>query len=485
MTNGDGPVRAPWLQRLVDVRPGELAAVAWAWLFFFAVLSAYYVIRPIRDDMGVAGGVENLPWLFTGSLTGMLLANPPFAYLVARMPRARFVSWGYRFFALNLVAFFALLTWGPAAQQVWIGRGFFIWTSIFNMFVVSIFWSVMADVFAPGQSKRLFGFIGAGGTIGGIAGAALTSQLVGVLGAANLLLVSALLLEVASLAARALFKAPRTATAAEDGGAAAVQPEEAIGGAVWDGMRRAFTDPYLLNVTLNMLFFTVLTTFLYFQQAAIVDATLSDRAARTRFFANIDLAVNVLTLATQTFATGRAVKRWGVAAALAFLPVLSVAGFGVLGLAPTIAVLMTFQVLRRAGNFAVARPAREVLFTVVPRADRYKAKTFIDTVDLPRRRSDRRLGLRATGRARGRRRRHLDGGGRPGGARGGQRRVARPQDAAAGRHESHGRGGGRPAGDAGAERLRTGLTAPAPVEAATAASRLRRARTWRPPSPSR
>lgn len=381
MTPGESSARASWLQRLVDVRPHELAAVAWSWLFFFAVLSAYYVIRPIRDDMGVAGGVSNLPWLFTGSLTGMLLANPPFAYLVARMPRARFVSWGYRFFALNLVGFFALLTWGPSAQQVWFGRAFFIWTSIFNMFVVSIFWSVMADVFAPGQSKRLFGFIGAGGTIGGIAGAALTSWLVGTLGAANLLLVSAGLLEVAALSARALFVQPRTATAAEDGRAAAAQgPELAIGGTVWEGMRRAFADPYLLNVTLNMLFFTVLTTFLYFQQAAIVDSTLTDRAARTRFFANIDLAVNVLTLATQTFATGRAVKRWGVAAALAFLPVLSVAGFGVLGLAPTIAVLMTFQVLRRAGNFAVARPAREVLFTVVPRADRYKSKTFIDTV---------------------------------------------------------------------------------------------------------
>ncbi|MCC6992490.1 MAG: hypothetical protein IT181_26030 [Acidobacteria bacterium] len=238
----------------------------------------------------------------------------------------------------------------------------------------------MADVFAPGQSKRLFGFIGAGGTIGGITGAALTGWLVGPLGAANLLLVSAALLEVAALSARRLFALPRTATSGEDGAAAAATPERAIGGTIWEGMRRSFADPYLLNVTLNMLFFTVLTTFLYFEQATIVDAALTDRAERTRFFANVDLAVNVLTLLTQTFATGRAVKRWGVAAALAFLPVLSVAGFGVLGLAPTIAVLMTFQVLRRAGNFAVARPSREVLFTVVPRGDRYKAKTFIDTV---------------------------------------------------------------------------------------------------------
>lgn len=384
----DDAAWARWLQRLVDVRPREVAAVAWSWVFFFAVLSAYYVIRPIRDEMGVAGGVNNLPWLFAGSLTGMLVANPPFAYLVARMPRARFVSWGYRFFALNLVAFFALLTATSGDAALWVGRALFVWTSIFNMFVVSIFWSVMADVFAPGQSKRLFGFIGAGGTIGGIAGAALTSRLVGPVGAANLLLVSAVLLEVAAFAARRLFLAPRTAEpdgdvpagAPQAGPANAAATEHAIGGSVWEGMRRSLTDPYLLNVTANMLFFTVLTTFLYFQQATIVDAAIADRAERTRFFANVDFIVNVLTLVTQTFATGRAVKRWGVAAALAFLPVMSIAGFGVLGAMPTVAVLMSFQVLRRAGNFAVARPAREVLFTVVPATDRYKAKTFIDTV---------------------------------------------------------------------------------------------------------
>jgi AAA family ATP:ADP antiporter len=381
MTDRDAAAWTRWLQRLVDVRAHELAAVAWSWLFFFAVLSAYYVIRPIRDEMGVAGGVDNLPWLFAGSLAGMLVANPPFAFLVARLPRARFVSWGYRFFALNLVAFFVLLSGSTGEVALWTGRAFFVWTSVFNMFVVSIFWSVMADVFVPGQGKRLFGFVGAGGTIGGIVGAALTSRLVGPLGTANLLLVSALLLELASFAARRLFATPRTATDDDEGAAAAaVDRQVAIGGSVWEGMRRSLTDPYLLNVTLNMLFFTLLTTFLYFQQATIVDVAIVDRAERTRFFANIDFTVNALTLLTQTFATGRAVKRWGVAAALAFLPVMSVLGFGLLGAFPTVAVLMTFQVVRRAGNFAVARPAREVLFTVVPPSDRYKSKTFIDTV---------------------------------------------------------------------------------------------------------
>ena len=411
-----------WLERLVEVRPGELAAVGWSWLFFFSVLSAYYVIRPIRDEMGVAGGVENLPWLFAGSLTGMLLLNPPFAYLVGRMPRPRFVSLGYRFFALNLVAFFAALTWGDAAADVWIGRVLFVWTSVFNMFVVSIFWSVMADVYSAAQGKRLFGFIGAGGTIGGITGAALTSGLVGLLGAANLLLVSAVLLEVAALSARRLFAQPRLEPVANP----SATPTTVIGGSMWEGMRRSVSDPYLLNVTLNMLFFTLLTTFLYFQQATIVDAAIVDRIERTRFFANIDLAVNLLTLVTQTFATGRAVRRWGVTAALAFLPVLSVLGFGILGLAPTIAVLMTFQVMRRAGNFAVARPAREVLFTVVRANRSLQGQDVHRHGRLSSRRPARRLGLRAAGGDGGGRGRHLGRGDCVGRGLGAERGVARP-----------------------------------------------------------
>ena len=362
----------------LGIRAHEVKAVGWSWLFFFAVLSAYYVLRPIRDDMGVASGVENLPWLFTGSLVGMLIANPPFALIAVRLPRGLFVSSAYRFFALNLLGFFAALHLASPAQQVWIGRLFFVWTSVFNMFVVSIFWSVMADVFTTEQGTRLFGLVGAAGTIGSITGSMLTSTLVPTLGAANLLLVSVVLLEVAALSARRLFSfaaragdgAPRLSAREQQGG---------MGGSVWEGMSRTLTHPYFLNVTVDMLLFTVLTTFLYFQQAALVDTAIADRAERTQFFANVDLLVNLITLGTQTLATGWFISTFGVISALVFLPLMSVAGFAALGLAPTIAVLMAFQVLRRAGNFAVNRPAREVLFTVVSPEDRYKTKGFIDT----------------------------------------------------------------------------------------------------------
>lgn len=364
----------------LGVRPQEATAVRWSWLFFFCVLSAYYVIRPIRDDMGVAGGVDNLPWLFTGSLIGMLLANPPFAWLAAKLPRRQFVSTAYRFFALNLVAFFGVLhTIGPE-HQIWAGRVFFIWTSVFNMFVVSIFWSVMADAFTTEQGQRLFGLVAAAGTIGALTGAATTSLLIRPLGPMNLMLVSAVLLEVAALSARRLL---RYAAVTQDGHAPRVSEAEqatGMGGSPWAGMRRTLTSAYFVNITLHMLLFTILTTFLYFQQAALVDQAMSDRVTRTQFFANIDLLVNLITLTTQTFATGWFIRAFGVMAALVFLPALSVVGFGILGLTPTIGVLMAFQVLRRAGNFAVNRPAREVLFTVVSAEDRYKTKGFIDTV---------------------------------------------------------------------------------------------------------
>jgi AAA family ATP:ADP antiporter len=363
------------LRVLVDVKPGEVSALAWSWLYFFSILSAYYVIRPIRDEIGAAGGIENLPWLFTGTLVGMLVANPPFSALVARLAPVRFIAWTYRFFMTNLMLFLILLgtTTGPA--NVWAGRAFYIWAAIFNLFVVSVFWGFLADVFSSDQSRRLFGFIAAGGTIGGIVGSTLTSALVAHLGSAGLLLVSAALLEMAVFSVRRLAKISRGLR--ERSGPR--EHDAAVGGGVLSGFAHATRSPYLLHLTLYTLLFTILSTFLYFQQADLAKQGFTNRAARTAFFANVDLAVNVLTLLIQLLLTGRIIRMLGVALTLTLLPALSVAGFFVLGFAPTLWAVVSFQVLRRAGNFAVARPTRETCFTVVPREDKYKAKSFIDT----------------------------------------------------------------------------------------------------------
>jgi len=364
------------LRRVIDVRPAELRALGWSWLYIFSVLFSYYILRPIRDEMGVAGGVENLQWLFTGTLLGMIAVNPPFAALVARLPRARFIALTYRFFMANLFLFAALLYLASAEQNIWVGRVFFIWTSVFNLFVVSVFWALMVDVFDAEQGKRLFGFIAAGATLGGIVGSSLTVSLAKHIPSTYLLLGSAVLLEVAVFCVRRLSLLSdalrRTPTTRRD--------EAPIGGSVFSGFAHAFNSTYLINVSIFILLFAITSTFLYFQQADIARQSFADRGARTAFFARVDLWVNILTLGAQLFLTGRVLRLVGVGVTLAALPLLSIFGFSFLALTPTIAVLVAYQVIRRAGNFAFARPTREVLFTVVPREDKYKAKSFIDTV---------------------------------------------------------------------------------------------------------
>ena len=366
-----------WLLKpIIDVRPAEVRALGWSWLYIFAVLSSYYILRPIRDDMGVAGGVENLQWLFTGTLLGMIAVNPPFAALVAKLPRMRFIALTYRFFEANLLVFILLLHWATSEQNIWIGRVFFIWASVFNLFVVSVFWAVMVDVFDEDQSKRLFGFIAAGATLGGIMGSSLTAALAKDIPATALLIVSALLLELAIFSVRRLSRLSDALHRRPAAGA----DEAAIGGSVLSGVTHAFKSPYLANVGAYILLFTITSTFLYFQQAEIARQSFADRGARTVFFARVDLWVNILTLGAQLFLTARLLRAIGVSVTLALLPALSVFGFSGLALAPTMTMLVIYQVLRRAGNFAFARPTREVLFTVVAREDKYKAKSFIDTV---------------------------------------------------------------------------------------------------------
>jgi AAA family ATP:ADP antiporter len=377
-TRPDSTTAAPGLLgRLVSMRSGEGQTVAWSWLYLFSVFSAYYVIRPIRDEAGVAGGVSNLSWLFTGTLVAMLAVNPAFAALVKVLPRLRFISITYRFFMLNLLVFLVLFRTSTGEANIWVGRAFFIWASVFNLFVVSVFWAFMVDLFTTEQSKRLFGFIAAAATVGGLLGSSVTASTVQTIGAPALLLLSIALLELGVFAASRLSRlapALRT-TAAQD-----ASPDRPIGGSVWAGLTNALRSPYLLNICLYMFLYTILSTFLYFQQAAIVDRTFADRAARTAFFARVDLLVNALTLGAQIFLTGRVMQLAGVAMTLTFVPALTAVGFVLLGMMPTAAIVVGFTVLRRAGNFAFARPTREVLFTVVSREDKYKTKNFIDTV---------------------------------------------------------------------------------------------------------
>lgn len=393
------------LNRAVDLRKGEGRALAFSFSYYFLLLCAYYIVRPVRDEMGVAGGVDNLAWLFSGTLLGMMLLHPVFTSLVKRLPRNRFVPLTYRFFIANLVIFFALLKLIPLENSVWVGRIFFIWVSVFNLFVISVFWSFMTDIYQSSQSKRLFGMLAVGGTIGAITGSTITSALVAALGPVNLLLISALLLEGAARVSSALERSEQTLalaaledeqheqskddenaqfipSAAQTQGtieAVALKQKEIIGGSVFEGVGDVLRSPYLIGIAVLMLLFTVTSTYLYFMQAEIISGVSQDSRIRTQVFANIDLIVNIITLLTQLFLTGRIMRWFGIGLSLAFLPIVSLLGFGIMGLAPTLMVLVLFQILRRAGNYAIQRPAREVLYTVLPRTEKYKAKNFNDT----------------------------------------------------------------------------------------------------------
>ncbi len=378
------------LRRLVDVRPGEEQALLIGASYFFLVLYGWFILRPIRDETAAAGGVGALPWLFLGTLIVTIIANPLFSSLVARVPVKRFIPITYRFFAANLVLFYLALQIVPEENHVWVGRAFFIWTSMFNVFVVSVFWGFMADSFRSEQGKRLFGFIGAGGTLGAVAGSATTVALAEAIGPAGLLLVSAVLLEGAvwcvKLFPMLVGRPGASALASEPAGDAERRTAEAataaahpIGGSMWDGFRHVVKTPYLLMIAFFVVLFTLGSTFLYFQQSEYVGSAFTDRAERTAFLAQIELAVQLLTVVVQIFLTGRVMRRIGVGWTLAFLPLISVIGFVSLAITPVLGMFVVFQIFRRAGEFALSRPAREVLYTVVSREDKYKAKSFIDT----------------------------------------------------------------------------------------------------------
>jgi ATP:ADP antiporter, AAA family len=340
----------------------------WSFAYFFCLLAAYYILRPLRDEMGVAGGVRNLQWLFTATFLVMLAAVPLYGALVARIPRRRFIPLVYHFFAANLALFWLLLVLDVERQAV--ARVFFVWVSVFVLFAVSVFWSFMADVFNSDQSKRLYGFIAAGGSLGALAGPALTIGLSQVLSPTHLLVAAALLLEIAVLCARKLEVQEESSS----------EKQVPVGGGAIDGILMVLRSPYIAGITLWVALLSIAATFLYFEQARIVAEYSSDPAVRTRIFATLDLAVGLLTIAIQFAATGRLLARFGTGAALALLPVVFAAGFAVLAAAPVLAVVIAFTALQRTANFAISNPARESLFTVVARDEKYKAKNVIDIV---------------------------------------------------------------------------------------------------------
>ena len=372
------------LRQLVAVEPGEMQAFFWSFTYFFALLCSYYIIRPMRDEMGIAGGVDKLQWMFSGTFLVMLAAVPLFGWVAKRFPVRQFLPYVYYFFIASLILFFVLFR--SDLSHAYVARAFFIWASVFNLFIVSVFWSFMADIFNNDQAKRLFGVIAAGGTAGALTGPVLTAALVNTLGPSNMLLISAAFLAVA-VGCIHRISAWKNSIKVELGPDDRVHEAsrgsgkpQAIGGGIFAGIRLVFSSPYLAGICLLILLYTTLATFLYFQQAQVVRDSFNNSASRTALFSAVDFAVNFLTIVTQLLLTSRIVRKLGLHWTLALIPILLGLGFLILGMMPTLSILIAVQVLRRSGNYAVMRPAREMLYVVLGKEEKYKAKNFIDTV---------------------------------------------------------------------------------------------------------
>ncbi len=329
----------------------------------FCILFAYYILRPVRDEISAADR-GNLQVLWTAVFLVMLLAVPLYSAVV---PLAN------RFFAANLIAFFAALTLLPESARPWIDRVFYVWTSVFALFVVTVFWGFVADLFRSEQGERLFGFIAVGSSLGGIAGSAATATLAPHLPVFLLLLLAVLPLEAAAWLARSL---DRRASRAPD--TLNREPEARVGGSAWSGIVPVFRSPLLRRIALWVALMTFASTVLYFVQAHLLGEAIADRALRREFLARVDLAVNTITIATQALLTARILNRIGIGLTLAVLPAVAAVGFVALGAWPLLAVLVAVRVLYDSSRHALAKPAREVLFTLVGREQRYKSKAFID-----------------------------------------------------------------------------------------------------------
>jgi ATP:ADP antiporter, AAA family len=362
-----------FMQRLVVVEPQELRVLLTAFATLFFMFACYTMMRPIRETMGIDSGVEKLPALFWGTFVAMLLVQPVYGWLTSHFPRTAFLPYVYLFFTANILAFW--VWFNVQSDHTWIARAYFVWVSVFTLFIVAVFWSLMADVFTREQAGRMFGFIAAGASTGGLVGPFLAGRLAKPIGTINLLLIAAVLLAIALFFMLKIVRWNREfgANTRRDEG------EKALGGTSFAGFVQVVRSPYLLGIALFVFLLTWVSTFMYLEQQKLVALEFTTRDARTQFFANIDFWVQAASLLTQTLIFARLFKKVGLTLMIVSVPILMTFGYIAYALVPTFAVAVGAMIIRRVGEYSISRPCRDTLYTVVTREEKYKAKSLIDT----------------------------------------------------------------------------------------------------------
>ena len=355
----------------------EGAAFVWSFFYFFSLLTAYFILRPIRDAMGIAGGTGSLAYLFSYTFIVMLAVMPIYGALVAHFPRRKLIPYIYSFFILNLLLFWVFFS--NKIMMDLTAKVFFVWLSVFNVFVVSIFWSFMIDIFKASDSKKLFGLIASGGTIGSILGPITVTLLIDRVGTESLLLISATILLFSIVCVLRLTSLRKDNLPDMKNVQLNLDNNKAIGGSILAGFTEILKSRYLMGISALVFLLSLTATFAYFQQSSLIYNGYSDTAERVKVFALIERYVSIGALIFQIFISGPVMIKYGVKAGIILLPIITVLGFVLLAISPTIGIFIIFQTIRRASEYGMFSPARENLFSIVSREQKYKAKNFIDT----------------------------------------------------------------------------------------------------------
>jgi AAA family ATP:ADP antiporter len=357
--------------------PHERKAVALAFLCNFLLLGSYYILRPVRDTVATVVGVGHLQQLFTATFVGTFLASAIYAALAARIRLTRLLPGTFWFWLGNVALFAVLFRFSPGNR--WLGAAYYVWFSVTNLFMISVFWSLMVDVFSAAQATRLFAFIAAGGALGAIAGPLLTRLLVANLGLSGLLLLAAAGFASVILLVHLLMREKGRLRDSSDEAQQSTL-DHALPGNALEGFKQLFKSSYVFNQALFMLLMTWVNTVAYFCQTDLIARTYTVIANRAQAIADIDLLVNIGTAAILFLGLGRIVQRFGVTVGLILNPLLLGVAFLVTALSPTLLMIQALQIVRRVAQYAIARPSREICFTVLEQSSRYKAKNVIDTV---------------------------------------------------------------------------------------------------------
>lgn len=365
------------LLKSTSIKSSELKIVFWSFVYFFTLLASYFILRPLRDEMGIANGASNMQWLFSGTFVVMLIIVPVFGYVTSKFKISSVLTFSYVFFIINISLFYYLFKVNLFVNTLPIV--FFIWLSVFNLFAISLFWSFMVDIFTSNQSKRLFGVISAGGSLGAISGPLISTSLSSKIGIGNMFLVAIILLFFSLIALKMVIRIQKNIKVNHKSTFNSFKNTLLTRATLFNAIKLVIASKYLKALVLFILLYTATSTFLYFEQANIIERNIESSSERVQYFSTVDLITNTLAIFGQLFLTSKIIKQFGLSLSLSLIPLLIAIGFIILSTYTTLSIIAILLIVHRAGNYILLHPGREILYTVCNREEKYKAKNFIDT----------------------------------------------------------------------------------------------------------